>query len=254
MSLLDIIFKSYEIFLIVFIRTSGVFLFSPLFSSENIPSIFKLGLSMSLSILITSMLPSNTDLTQYILGLLIFKELLVGILIGFIAYIFFTAFYVMGQIIDMKIGFGMVNVVDPQSRLQVPLTGNFYYILAFVLLLSINGHHKIITALMDSYELIPIGRFTYTEETFYIVLNALVKSFEIGFKLSSPIIAVIFLTDVVLGVLARTIPQMNVFVVGMPLKLLIGLFLLFVGLPIFFAGVENIFNLILGYLEIFLTG
>ncbi len=252
MDTIDLIFKSYEVFLIVFIRTSGIFVFSPLFNSENIPNVFKVGLSLALSGLITLTLPSSIDLSNQILLILIFKELMVGIIIGFIAYIFFTAFYVMGQIIDMKIGFSMVSVVDPQSKIQVPLTGNLFYMLAFLLLLGINGHHVIIHSLIDSFTLIPIGTFVYSEEVFQIILKAFISSFEIGFKLSTPIIAVIFLTDIVLGVLARTIPQMNVFVVGMPLKILIGVFILMIALPIFFSGVGSIFDMIITYLDMFL--
>lgn len=249
---MTVIFSMYEIFLMVFVRTSGVFIFSPLFSSQNLPNIMKVGLTFTISVIITLVLPSDIDLTDQVLFILIFKELLVGVIIGFISYIFFTAFYTMGQLIDMNIGFGMANVIDPQSKVQVPLTGNFYYIIAFLLLLLMDGHHLIITALKDSYLAIPLGKVTYDIGTLKIIINAMVQSFEIGFKLSSPIIAIIFLTDLVLGVLARTIPQMNVFVVGMPLKLLVGLLFMFIGFPIFFSGVDSIMEMIMGYIYEFL--
>lgn len=243
-SIMDLIFGQYQIFLLVMVRTSGIFIFSPFFSSQNIPNTMKVGLTFSLSLLITNIIPSVADLTNEILVAVIFKELMVGLIIGFISYAFFSAFYVMGQIIDMKIGFGMVNVVDPQNKSQVPLMGNFYYILAFLMLLSIDGHHNIISALMDSYNFIPIGSFKYTQETMDILINTLAQSFELGFKLSTPIIAVIFLTDIVLGIISKTIPQMNVFVVGMPLKVMIGMLIVLVSMPIFYGAVSGIFNLL----------
>lgn len=243
--IVDLIFGQYQIFLLVMVRTSGIFIFSPFFSSQNIPNIMKIGLSFSVSLLITAILPSVPSLSNEILVIIIFKELMVGLIIGFISYTFFSAFYVMGQIIDMKIGFGMVNVVDPQNKVQVPLMGNFYYILAFLLLLASDGHHIIISGLVESYKFIPIGSFKYTEETVSLLVNTLSKSFEIGFKLSSPIIAIIFLTDIVLGIMSKTIPQMNVFVVGMPLKVLVGLLIILVSMPIFYSAVNGIFDLII---------
>lgn len=243
--IIELIFSQYQLFLLVMVRTSGIFIFSPFFSSQNIPNIMKIGLSFSVSLLISSVLPFPEDLTNEVLVLLIFKELMVGIIIGFISYAFFSAFYVMGQIIDMKIGFGMVNVVDPQNRTQVPLMGNFYYILSFLILLSINGHHSVISALVDSYTFIPIGSFKYTGDTMSLLTNTLVKSFEIGFKLSTPIVAIIFLTDIVLGIMSKTIPQMNVFVVGMPLKVIIGLLIILISMPVFFSAINGIFELII---------
>lgn len=148
----------------------------------------------------------------------------------------------MGQLIDMKIGFGMVNVMDPQHKVQVPLMGNFYYILAFLILFSINGHHMIINAIVDSYEFIPIGKFTFDEEIAFFLINILSKTFATGFKLAAPIIAIILLIDLVLGILARTIPQMNVFVVGMPLKILVGFLIISISIPIFYTITIDIFN------------
>lgn len=244
-SIFDLIFGQYQIFLLVMIRTSGIFIFSPFFSSQNIPNTMKVGLTFSISLLITSILPVVPTLENVTLVILIFKELIVGIIIGFISYSFFSAFYVMGQIIDMNIGFGMVNVVDPQNKIQVPLMGNFYYILAFLMLLTTNGHHIIISALVDSYNYIPMGNFKYTEVTMNLLVNTVAKSFEMGVKLSFPIVATIFLTDIVLGIMSKTIPQMNVFVVGMPLKAMLGLLIVLISMPIFYGAINGIFNFII---------
>lgn len=250
-SLLELILQKYEIFLYVFVRTSGVFLISPFFSSQNIPNGLKVGLVTSMSFLLALVVPIPEVMGNSLL-ILIIQELMVGLIIGFIGYLFFTSFYVMGQIIDMKIGFAMVNVIDPQSKVQVPLMGNFYYTIAFLLLLGVNGHHMIISALVDSYEFIPIGSFVFDENMLNLIISGLVKAFEIGFKLSTPIVACIFLTDLILGVMARTIPQMNVFVVGMPLKLLVGLLVIIIGMSSFVGATEKIFDIIVNDLYKFL--
>src|SRR5690606_18111880 len=116
-----------------------IFIVSPFFSSQNIPNTVKAGLTFFISIIMTLVLDVDVNSLDLNALLLIVKELMAGITIGFICYLFLSTFYTMGQIIDMSMGFGMVNVIDPQNRIQVPLMGNFYYILAFLILLGING-------------------------------------------------------------------------------------------------------------------
>jgi len=172
--IINLVINQFQLFLLVMIRTSGIFIFSPFFSSQNIPNIAKIGLTMAISILISLTLSNPIDLKLLPLIIVIFKELLVGIIIGYISYAFFSAFYVMGQIIDMKIGFGMANVIDPQNRVQIPLMGNFYYILSFLVFLGLNGHHRIILALKDSYNYIPINSFSYSETMMNLVIDILI--------------------------------------------------------------------------------
>lgn len=248
----NLIMNQLQLFLLVVVRTSGIFVFSPFFSSQNVPNAAKIGLTLAISVFISMTLTNHVDYNLLPLVLVIFKELLVGIIIGFISYAFFSAFYVMGQVIDMEIGLGMANVIDPQNRVQIPLMGNFYYILSFVVFLGMNGHHRIILALKESYDYIPINGFTYTESTMNLVIGALTKAFEIGIKLSLPIVVVVFLSDIILGILSKTIPQLNVFVVGMPFKILIGFVFTLVGIQIFFNSLDGILDLIINYIYRFI--
>lgn len=243
-NILNFVFEKYEIFLLVLVRTSGIFFVSPFFGSRNVPNIMKIGLTLFLSVILTTTINAdveigNLDITY---TALIVKELMVGLIIGFISYMFFSAFYIVGQIVDMNIGIGMINVIDPQNGIQVPLMGNFYYIIAFLLLLAINGHHVIIRALVDSYNLIPIGGFQFKQDIGFFLVNILSKIFSIGFKLSTPIIAMIFLLDLMLGILVRTMPQMNVFVVGLPLKIMVGLLIVIITISIFSTVVNGVFD------------
>lgn len=241
--ILDILLNKYELFLLVLVRVSGIFVFSPLFGSQNVPNTFKVGFSFFFSIVLTTTLNINyldSIETNYVL--LIIKELMVGIVIGFISYAFLSTFYVLGQIVDMEIGFGMVNVIDPQNKVQIPVMGNFYYIIGFLILLMTNGHHLIIRALVDSYGLVPIGEFHLSEAAMYKILDILAKTFSIGFKISSPIVIVMLLIDILLGVLSRTIPQMNVFVVGMPLKIVVGLLVIAIAIPVFSILAGKLFS------------
>lgn len=239
----EILTNKYQLFLLIFVRVSGIFIFSPLFSSQNVPNPLKLGFSFFVSILLTTTL--NVDYlssieTNYVL--LIIKELMLGLIIGYVSYAFFSAFYVLGQIVDMEIGFGMVNVIDPQNKVQVPVMGNFYYILAFLVFLMVNGHHIVIRALIESYELVPIGKFYINEGMTYKLIEILGKTFSLGFRISSPIVVVMLLIDILLGVLSRSMPQMNVFVVGMPLKIIVGLLIIAISIPVFYAITGKVFD------------
>jgi len=242
-NVMNLLLNKYEIFLIVLVRVSGIFVISPFFSSQNISNTVKVGLTVFISVIMTLMLDIEIKALEISPIILVIKELITGMIIGFICYLFFSTFYTLGQIVDMSMGFGMVNVVDPQNRIQVPLMGNFYYFLALYILFGINGHHVIIRALADSYKFIPIGTFDLSKNIAFFLIEILAKTFAIGFMLSTPIIISIFLLDLVLGILVRTMPQMNVFVVGLPLKILIGLFIIVITVPIFNSIVSNLINI-----------
>lgn len=250
--IIDGIFIKYELFLLVLVRVSGIFVLTPFFSSQNVPNTIKIGFSFILSLLISNILDVNKiNFSETNYFILVIKELVVGLIIGFICYAFFTSFYVLGQIVDMEIGFGMVNVIDPQNKVQVPVMGNFYYILAFLIFLAMNGHHQIIKALIESYKYIPIGKFKFNQELSNQLINILSTTFKLGFRLSSPVVVAMLLSDILLGILTRTIPQMNVFVVGMPLKILIGLLIICITIPLFSQSSSNIFKEMVNEIYIF---
>ena len=250
--IIDGIFIKYKLFLLVLVRVSGIFVLTPFFSSQNIPNTLKIGFSFILSVLISDILDvSKINFSETSYFVLVIKELMVGLIIGFICYAFFTSFYVLGQIVDMEIGFGMVNVIDPQNRVQVPIMGNLYYILAFLIFLTMDGHHQIIKALVESYKYIPIGRFKFNQELPNQLINILSTTFKIGFRLSSPVVVAMLLSDILLGILTRVMPQMNVFVVGIPLKILIGLLIICITIPLFSKSSSNVFKEMVNEIYIF---
>ncbi len=241
--LIDIILNKYQIFLLVLVRVTGLFIATPIFSRNNIPNTLKVSFAVLLSFVLLNAINSNlVNYGIFDFTILIVKELAIGLVIGFISYLFFTSLYLAGQVIDMQIGFGMVNVLDPQSNIQIPIMGSFYYILAILVFLTIDGHYFLIEALTSSFEYVPIGHFVFTENILKQLTVILGQTLIIGFKISSPVLATIFLADVLLGILARTMPQMNVFIVGMPLKVSVGIVTIVVSLPLFFIALQHIFN------------
>lgn len=234
-----------DVFLLVFVRMSGLFVIAPIFGRRNIPVYFKVGFSLLLAIILvnTVKMPSlNYGNSFYEYIFLVLKEFLVGITIGYVSYLVLTSVYVAGQIIDMQVGFGMVNVIDPVSNIQVPITSNFYFIMSMLVFLWANGHHIIIKALFESYKFIPLGTAVFGTALLQDILRVFGSIFVIGFKLAAPITAAILISDIALGVASKSVPQLNVFVIGMPLKIVLGLLIMIVTMPLFISFVDVLIN------------
>lgn len=241
----DIFLKGIDAFLLIFIRMTGLFVITPIFGRRNIPVYLKIGFSLLLSLILINVIEAP-ELDEYdnILQFtgLAAKEFIVGITLGFVSYLVFTAIYLAGQLIDMLIGFGMVSVFDPMSNIQVPVTANLYFILSMLVFLAVNGHHYLITALFDSFRVVPLGSAAFGVEVVNDIVRVVGYTFSIGFRIAAPITAAILLSDVVLGILSKSVPQLNVFVVGMPLKIILGIAVMVITIPAFISLLEALFN------------
>jgi flagellar biosynthetic protein FliR len=137
--------------------------------------------------------------------------------------------------VDIQTGFGLVNVVDPQSNSQVSILGQFYQLIALLFFLAINGHHVLLQALGDSFQLIPAGGFAWLERAAFagpLLSDFFSRLFIIAFQVAAPSIATLFLANLTMGILSRTIPQMNVFIVGLPLNVMLGLGFTFLSMKV----------------------
>ncbi|ABR48857.1 flagellar biosynthetic protein FliR [Alkaliphilus metalliredigens QYMF] len=229
------ILSNIDIFILLIVRISGIFIIAPIFSRNNIPMMSKIIFSVFLALIILPLVTISEDFaanTFFALMVYAIQEFALGITIGFIGSIYFSTFYLAGMIVDTQIGFGMVNVFDPQMNTQLPIMGNVYNLLISLVFLAVNGHHLLIKAMFDSYDVLPIGfQFQVSEALIMHLTIIFMEIFMMAFKLSAPILATIFLANVLLGILARTMPQMNVFIVGMPLKIIVGLVTIMIALP-----------------------
>ncbi|AGC67602.1 flagellar biosynthetic protein FliR [Thermoclostridium stercorarium subsp. stercorarium DSM 8532] len=233
----DALLDLWDVFLLIFVRVTGLFVVSPIFGRRDIPAYYKIGFSFLLAIVISSAIPMP-DLGQYssLLSffLLVIKEFLIGLILGYISYLITTSIYFAGQIIDMHMGFGMVNVFDPLTNIQIPVTANFYYILATLMMLAIDGHHLLIYTLCESFTLFPIGsKIVIGQSLVDFAADIITSVFSVGFKIAAPITAALLITDMALGIIAKAVPQVNVFIVGLPLKILVGFFVITVTIAAF---------------------
>lgn len=241
------VLNGFETFLLVFVRMTGLFVIAPIFGRQNVPTHTKIGFAFFNAVILVntvSLQKADMDAGIFEYALLVGKEFLVGVAIGYVAYMFFSAIYTAGQLIDTQIGFGMVNVLDPLSNIQISVTSNFYYIMCMLVFLTIKGHHALIKALFDSYSLIPIGKAAFNDILLNDLLRIFAETFSIGFRICAPVTAAIIVVDVALGIISKSIPQINVFVVGIPLKLIVGMALLIITLPYFMSLIKSLTALI----------
>ncbi len=244
--LISSILLNFQLFILILVRVTGLFVISPVFGRNNLPVIMKIGLSVIIALILLPLKINTFHLSIDNYRTLIFwiiSEFLIGIIIGFIAFTYFTVIYLAGTIIDIQMGFGMVNIMDPQTNIQMPLAGGFYNILIILLFLNINGHHKLIQSLIYSYEILPVGFNIFINKN---IVNYLIKTFTeifiLAFQLSAPILISIFLANIILAILARVMPQMNVFVVGLPLKIFIGIIVILMTLQLLPYYSESLFD------------
>lgn len=170
-----------------------------------------------------------------------------GIAVGLIAYIVLAAIQIAGGFIDFQMGFAIANVIDPQTGAQSPLVGQYMYIVTLILILAVDGHHLMIDGVFYSYEWIGLDQLLPLREDGWIeyVLNAFNHMFITAFLLAVPIVGCLFFVDIALGIIARTVPQLNVFVVGLPLKIFAGLAVLVIAMPFYIFLIRKLFETML---------
>lgn len=239
-------------FLLIFGRLSGLFLSAPIFSSRQIPGRIKVLIIILLAGVMAYFIPVqytvNIYTPAYFIAALVI-EVLIGYTIGFIVFIVFGAIQTAGQIMDMQMGFAIVNVVDPQSGTQIPLMGNLTQTMALLMFLAIDGHHYLLQAVAQSYKLIPILGLKLDAGFYDLLLKITISMFVIAVKIAAPIVITVLTTDIAMGFIARTVPQMNVFIVGLPLKILIGIATLFMLLPVYLWVFNILFARFFEYLD-----
>ncbi|KIY21526.1 flagellar biosynthetic protein FliR [Mesobacillus subterraneus] len=213
---------SFPTFLLIFVRVTSFFLMMPLFSYRTIPATHKIGLGFMLALIMFSAIDAPELKIDSVYFMLIIKEAMVGLFIGFIAALMMSAIQIAGGFIDFQMGFAIANVIDPQTGAQSPLMGQYLSIIALLVLLTVNGHHLLMDGIFYSYNFIPIDQLMIPfgkENVAEFVLLSFNKMFLIAFQMSLPIVGTLFLVDIALGIVARTVPQLNIFVVGLPIKI-----------------------------------
>lgn len=228
---------------LVLARMSAFVFLVPFFSIKGTPALAKIGFSVALTALILPGLDTITvpeDLLRY--SFLVIKEVMVGLILGYVTMLTFNAVRMAGEIIDIQMGFSMATVFDPQNQTRITLTGQFLYLVQILLFLAVDGHHSLLMAISYSYTLIPVMAGGFKITLVAAIFKLFVQVFSLGIRIAVPFMVVFLICDISLGIIARTVPQLNIFVLSFPVKIGIGLFTLAAVIPVLTVLINNIFT------------
>lgn len=239
--------------ILIFIRITSFIVVSPGFSIKGLPSIAKIALSMGITLAAYSAVPSMSQEADTLLfAFLIIKEVLLGIAIGFITKLFFSAVEIAGNFVDFQVGFSMGAVYDPSMGINVSYYGKIYYWLSMCVFYLTNLHHIVIKSLVQSFQTVPISSTDLGDFGVEGMMKLLGIIFELAFNIAVPMMIVALLTEVILGLISRSVPQINVLILGMPLKIVASFVLMLVLLPTLIKNIHTTLPLMVKYMNEFL--
>lgn len=242
-----------ETFMLAFVRISAIIMMIPVFGDTMIPGAIKWGLSLMLTMilfpLISAGLPPLGSLEFLPLVIKIGGELFIGVTIGFAARFIFAGIQLAGEMVGFQMGFSIANVIDPISNIQVSTIAEFQYLLAMLLFLIVDAHHIFITAIAESYQRVTPLSVHMSGTLLQMLIRLSHDIFIIAIKISAPVMAVLLFTNVAMGVVARTVPQMNVFIVSFPLQIAVGFIFLGITAPVFVKLLQGLFSGLAGQIS-----
>ena len=215
------------------VRTSTLLYVFPVFSAQQIPTLVRIGLAFLISFVLYHVVPTVAPLTD--LGSLVVavgSQVVLGLIVGFVAYLVFMGIQFAGEILDIQIGFAVANVISPQTQQQVTVIGELQLTLATLIFLATDSHLLMLQGIGGSFHLIPLPYINLDQSVAGDMLVFLEQAFLIVLKIAAPAAIALFIVNVALGLMARVAPQMNVFVVGFPLQIGVGLLMMALGLPL----------------------
>ena len=219
----EVALDQFEIFILILMRMASFVYTAPFFNTSGTPQKTKVGFSVFLSILVYSLQGSDVSVSYNgVIGYaaLVLEEVAVGLLLGAVTSFCTQIILFSGKIIDMDTGISMAQIYDPTTRMQVGIMGNFYYYLVMLLLIVSGLHRYLVAAIVE-------GGVKFSSTIYTDILKFVSEYFVIGFRIALPVFAVMLLVNCILAIMAKVSPQMNMFVVGIQLKLFVGLLVIY---------------------------
>lgn len=227
--------------LLVFIRITAFFMSANVIFPSGTPNLFKIVFSL----IVSSVLGVSVDIgimdNTYQLIVWGVLETVNGLVLGYIVNLCFYSLKLAGNLIDYQIGLSMSSTYDPNTNANATIMQNLMYFIGLITFFGLNAHHILINSILNSFEIIPIGYSVLNNNLGYI-LKVFIEYFIIGIKIASPIMLILILTDLITGVISRSISGLNVMIIGMPLKMLIGLIFIVAALPFIINEIQELFK------------
>jgi flagellar biosynthetic protein FliR len=238
--------------LLILIRISFFIVICPGFSYSAFPNSAKVALSLGLAIAVSSFVSPLAGDNLWFFFLVGLKEMFIGIALGYITVLFFAGVEMAGNLVDFQVGFSMGAIYDPGLGVQVSNYGRVYYWIALALFFLTNVHHLVLESLIRSYTYIPLNEVALNDFAAEGMIKLFAHVFEIALLLAIPLIIVALLSELTLALISRTVPQINVLILGMPMKTLVSIVFMFFFLSTLMRNIGNVFPDMIRYMEEFI--
>jgi flagellar biosynthetic protein FliR len=225
-------------FLWPFIRILAMLATAPVFDNRTVQRRTRVGLAALIAIVMMPLLPAPPVLSSAQAIPVLIQQILIGVAMGFSMRLVFAAFEMAGDLLGLQMGLAFAQFIDPARGTQTPLIGSFLGVLASLVFLVIDGHLLVIAAVVQSFELIPISANLSVVNTQNIAMAGSIM-FMLALQIALPVMAAVLISNIVLGILARAAPQLNVMSIGFSITIGVGLWILWVSLPYFIAGIDS---------------
>lgn len=232
-----------------FFRITAFFVATNVIFPNGTPQRFKIGFSILLGIMIGTNVDINLSIENlYELIRLATLETINGLVLGYMVNICFYSLKISGKLIDNQLGLSMASTYDPNTQSQATVMENMMYFIGIVVFFAINAHHILIYSIQNSFKLIPIG-YSILDNNLEYIVNVFLQYFIIGIKTALPMMLVLIITDLITGIISRSISGLNVMIIGMPLKMLVGIIFFISSLPFIIKELQEIFKNLIDVLE-----
>ena len=239
------------LYALVFCRMGGMIFFNPLFTRANIPAPLRVALVLGTTVLLAPSVADGAAAITNEFGLLfgILSELAIGVVMGYLFQLFFYLLLFAGDVIDMSFGLSMAKAFDPGTNIQSSLSGRILQIFFVLYFFATDSHLVLVRLIVNSYEIIPAGQVHFSSGVWQYLLEAFVFAFSLAVRLTLPFVAASFVLEIALGVLMKLIPQINVFVIHFQMKIMFGMFLMFLFAVPTGTAMESYLNQTLRYMQ-----
>lgn len=245
----------FETFLLVFFRVSSMLYIFPVFSAPQIPTMVRLGFGFIITLVLYKFVPIvHLSPGVYELGLAVVSQIVLGVIVGFIAALVFTGIQFAGELIDLQIGFAIANVLNPQTQQNITIIGEFQLAIATLVFLATDSHYFLIQGIAGSFTLVPLPFINLDPSVGANITLFFTQAFLIVFRIAAPVVAALFLTNVALAFMARVAPQMNVFVVGLPIQVGVGLIMMAISIPLLATVGPELFQTVAQQMDAVMRG
>lgn len=227
-------------FIVIFTRILGIMTLAPILGDNNIPAQIKVAIALLLSLVFFPIVAAPKVGASPDVGTLVYMavtEFGIGLLMGFVARLFFTSVTLAGEVAGFQMGVSIANIFDPSSDTQISMIGQIQVVFALLLFVVLDGHHLLINSLAESYRIVAPGQLVMREEGMRMLIDQVGKIFLVGLQIGAPLIVALLAANFSMGLIARSVPQINVIIVGFPFTIGLGLLFLFIGFPFFVGAV-----------------